>query len=125
MRPSADGISPITFFPYEQIKKGNHVTFGHTGINQIHLIYGIPSKDLKNMEMTYWKMDEIQKKICANCEIENPEAKLCGRCKRVYYCGQECQTIHWKNIHKQLCQPPEKKNLNFTPLNEKQKKIFF
>ncbi|KAL8277327.1 hypothetical protein RQP46_010280 [Phenoliferia psychrophenolica] len=27
----------------------------------------------------------------------------CGGCKKVYYCSDECQKVHWKEAHKQLC----------------------
>ena len=47
---------------------------------------------------------------CATCyrPHDPPEHKLrpCKRCHRVYYCGKECQVIHWKkeiNGHKQMC----------------------
>jgi len=47
---------------------------------------------------------------CANCyrPHDPPEHKLrpCKRCHRVYYCGKECQTKHWKkeiNGHKKRC----------------------
>ena len=29
--------------------------------------------------------------------------KPCGRCKRVSYCGKECQRAHWKAGHKAAC----------------------
>ena len=47
---------------------------------------------------------------CALCyQPHDPsENKLrpCARCHRVYYCGKECQTKHWKreiNGHKKMC----------------------
>ena len=47
---------------------------------------------------------------CASCyrPHDPSEHKLnaCKRCHRVYYCGRDCQTKHWKdklNGHKQRC----------------------
>ena len=51
---------------------------------------------------------------CANCfrPHDPPEHKLnaCNRCRRVFYCGRECQVIHWNKEgghrsygHKQVC----------------------
>ena len=43
---------------------------------------------------------------CANCYKPGP-GKRCGRCKRVFYCGSECQVKHWKEGrnggHKNRC----------------------
>ena len=52
---------------------------------------------------------------CATCyrPHDPSEHKLrpCKRCHRVYYCGRECQTEHWKKVtngHKQRCNKKEK-----------------
>ena len=52
---------------------------------------------------------------CAECyrPHDPSEHKLrpCKRCKRVYYCGKECQVKHWKaevNGHKQNCNKKSK-----------------
>jgi MYND finger len=37
---------------------------------------------------------------CANCG--GAGSVRCGRCKRVRYCGSDCQQSHWK-IHKMVC----------------------
>jgi hypothetical protein len=43
-------------------------------------------------------------KQCAaqGCELVC-ELKMCGRCKRVYYCSTRCQQKHWKAAHKSEC----------------------
>lgn len=43
---------------------------------------------------------------CEYCKKENVSA-LCGRCKRVAYCDQNCQKTHWAT-HKVFCQSAEK-----------------
>lgn len=44
---------------------------------------------------------------CGSCE--KPKAsKLCGRCKKVYYCDATCQKTDWVARHKKSCQAPEK-----------------
>jgi len=43
---------------------------------------------------------------CDNCDsLSNGTIiyKACSRCKLVYYCSKECQTIHWKSTHKKTC----------------------
>lgn len=43
---------------------------------------------------------------CANCEWEEGAGDIflmCGGCKEVYYCGESCQELHWKNEHKNQC----------------------
>ncbi len=45
-----------------------------------------------------------------SCGIVNSEAKLCSRCKRVYYCNVECQKKDWAQ-HKAGCKAPEAQNL--------------
>jgi tetratricopeptide (TPR) repeat protein len=39
---------------------------------------------------------------CAACGKELDKPKFCARCKKVAYCGAECQKAHWKT-HKNEC----------------------
>ena len=47
---------------------------------------------------------------CACCSFQEDknvfeklvQLKKCSRCKKVYYCGRECQKLHWKT-HKEEC----------------------
>lgn len=43
--------------------------------------------------------------VCANCGIAASILKACTRCKVVHYCNRECQTAHWKAVHKKKCTP--------------------
>ena len=48
---------------------------------------------------------KADKKSCAGCEKKEEfrgDFNLCARCKKVAYCGKECQKAHWKT-HKQRC----------------------
>ena len=39
-----------------------------------------------------------------SCELCKKEAALgCNRCRKVRYCGRECQVAHWKLRHKNEC----------------------
>lgn len=42
--------------------------------------------------------------LCDGCGLEKPrkELKRCTWCQRVYYCGRECQRLHWP-AHKIVC----------------------
>ena len=50
------------------------------------------------------KLEIMRKKLKARkCPVCNAHgAKRCGRCKRVWYCGQVCQRSDWSN-HKKTC----------------------
>jgi len=43
---------------------------------------------------------------CGNCGKTDGTLESCSRCKKVIYCGIECQTINWL-IHKKVCPPLE------------------
>lgn len=47
------------------------------------------------------------KKICSCCLLK-PGPLRCGRCKRAFYCSQECQRNDWTR-HKAKCSPPQKR----------------
>eukprot|EP01084_Bolivina_argentea_P214251 363761_1 len=40
--------------------------------------------------------------LCAYCHL-NSASSRCGGCKLVYYCNVNCQSKHWKIIHKKQC----------------------
>eukprot|EP01129_Flabellula_baltica_P014030 TRINITY_DN6640_c0_g1_i1.p1 TRINITY_DN6640_c0_g1~~TRINITY_DN6640_c0_g1_i1.p1 ORF type:complete len:439 (-),score=59.87 TRINITY_DN6640_c0_g1_i1:3-1319(-) len=47
---------------------------------------------------------EYVRKCCENCFLVGLERyKVCSRCKRMFYCGRDCQKAHWKRIHKSEC----------------------
>jgi len=39
---------------------------------------------------------------CSQCGKQGVELKRCSRCKKVSYCGAECQKMAW-NLHKDAC----------------------
>ncbi len=51
----------------------------------------------------------LARQTCATCSrAPDTGAALlvCGRCRVVFYCGQECQRKHWKAGHNALCKKP-------------------
>ena len=40
---------------------------------------------------------------CANCTKLFPKMNQCSRCKIVKYCSRDCQSSHWKKVHKESC----------------------
>jgi pre-rRNA-processing protein TSR4 len=64
----------------------------------------------KNIEI-----DEIPPAVntCRVCSCRGP--MLCGRCKKVSYCGQSHQKLDWK-IHKQFCD--QENHIEKVPLSE-------
>lgn len=45
---------------------------------------------------------------CARCSA--PATTRCSRCKSVRYCSGKCQIMHWRQIHKDECQPLDNNN---------------
>lgn len=42
---------------------------------------------------------------CAECGAT--EASLCSGCRKIRYCGRECQSTAWKRAHKHVCNTPD------------------
>ena len=40
---------------------------------------------------------------CKKVELKRGDFKECSKCRKMLYCGKECQTSNWK-IHKSGCQ---------------------
>jgi len=45
----------------------------------------------------------LEEPECAFCHSNTGDLKRCLGCKKVFYCGKQCQTQHWKE-HKKKCQ---------------------
>jgi hypothetical protein len=49
----------------------------------------------------------LQQRFCARCKRSRNDDersfKKRARCQEVRYCSQECQTVHWKEGHQQVC----------------------
>ena len=45
-------------------------------------------------------------KDCKNCGEKEKELLKCSRCKKVYYCGADCQRKNWPS-HKLICSKPQ------------------
>jgi hypothetical protein len=52
-----------------------------------------------------WVPMEARDRCCAHCGKRGDYSKLlhCSRCKSAAYCSKECQSPHWKSIHKACC----------------------
>lgn len=44
-----------------------------------------------------------EEKNCTNCRNPLQKSFLCKNCKKVRYCGRDCQVAHWKSGHKAEC----------------------
>ncbi|CAE8622590.1 unnamed protein product [Polarella glacialis] len=44
---------------------------------------------------------------CAGCFRFSTKLKLCGRCRHMPYCSEQCQTSNWK-LHKLVCKKASK-----------------
>lgn len=50
-----------------------------------------------------FKAPELVSKACAGPSCVKKGALLCSRCKRVWYCGKDCQLQAWKSGHRKIC----------------------
>ncbi|KAJ3414632.1 hypothetical protein HDV05_006273 [Chytridiales sp. JEL 0842] len=59
---------------------------------------------------------------CIKCSSKSPERRLkvCSRCRRVYYCSEECQRADWAEHRKNRCIPHE----NRKPLTLNDAEVF-
>jgi hypothetical protein len=48
-------------------------------------------------------------RFCVQCGSAALGLKLCGQCKKVYYCSKACQIANWKR-HKDACKRADKEN---------------
>lgn len=48
----------------------------------------------------YWITRNWNGRICSNCGKQCEQQ--CSGCKKVFYCGRECQFSHW-NVHRNFC----------------------
>ena len=61
----------------------------------------------QNKDCDKEKSSNRNRGVCANTSCTVPAVHRCGRCKKVAYCGTECQHEHW-SVHQEECKPPEK-----------------
>ena len=71
--------------------------------------------ELLQPKMVVWRMDPISEILpascdtdcaqCIHCESPAVKAKLCGRCRKAWYCNAECQRADWQQ-HKLDCVIP-------------------
>ena len=52
------------------------------------------------------------RKYCDNCHKQSSTLLVCARCKKVSYCGTNCQKAAW-NVHKLTCKPPDEAKAGF------------
>ncbi len=66
--------------------------------------YRVPLEVLKTHFPDYFATTRDQNSKCDYCGVTGMMLKTCARCKKVCYCGLECQKVHWSN-HKVNCKP--------------------
>ena len=92
-----------------------------------------PSATLYSMEPAE-PQEPVQKKneliakynMCAYCcrkEVGIEHFKLCGQCKKLYYCGTECQKSHWRLEHRSQCSEAFDGQAFYAALGENRTKI--
>lgn len=97
------------YFKHDRVSYPNNVLISFVlGRKEISSLTKIEVYDAK---ITKVHVDSAQRmletnKWCGNCGETSRKLFLCGGCKRVYYCGKECQIESWK-IHKNACRNQE------------------
>ncbi|KAL1569680.1 ubiquitinyl hydrolase 1 [Salvia divinorum] len=74
---------------------------------QIAKLQAIEQYNSQNVEYTPQPNNTQQleaQHFCAVCRC--PTTTRCSRCKAVRYCSGKCQIIHWRQGHRDECQPP-------------------
>jgi hypothetical protein len=63
----------------------------------------VSAGEQKILKMTLQKAREVLALvICSQCGKASEDNKRCGRCRKVVYCGTDCQRSHYKE-HKATC----------------------
>lgn len=75
---------------------------------------GISQADMEEYRLRYLKEKKFSSEKCANCGIrefidKDKKFKVCGGCKDVRYCSQQCQTENWAK-HKKYCKLKQASN---------------
>lgn len=52
---------------------------------------------------TYILLRNSKDKRCGHCKRLSKPLKRCSKCKKAFYCGQQCQQYHWHYEHKFEC----------------------
>ncbi|XP_042020995.1 ubiquitin carboxyl-terminal hydrolase 17-like [Salvia splendens] len=74
---------------------------------QIAKLQAIEQYNSQSVEYTPPPSNTLQlesQHFCAVCRC--PTTTRCSRCKAARYCSGKCQIIHWRQGHKDECQPP-------------------
>jgi len=82
---------------------------GNPSFGQMGVLGLMPRLNLNPMSAYVNSLKEIASfKICdgVKCfkiEYLNVKFKVCGRCKKMFYCSRDCQASSWKGGHKGVC----------------------
>jgi splicing suppressor protein 51 len=57
----------------------------------------------KHVEILATPLLAIRGHLCFRCWMPHAGLKKCAGCRRVAYCGDQCQKIDWKAQHKKDC----------------------
>jgi TPR repeat protein len=90
----------------------NVIVTGHSLLpRQIYWLETAKRNGYEGAETALRGIDDDLKKGCAYCSKLRESCKSlnrCSRCKGAYYCGKECQKMHWRKGHKVDCQGRDK-----------------
>jgi TPR repeat protein len=82
----------------------NAIITGHSPLpRQIYWLEKARGNGYEAAEAALREIDDDLKKGCAYCSKLRESCKSlnrCSRCKGAYYCGKECQKMHWRKGHK-------------------------
>jgi hypothetical protein len=115
-----DGTLPEKFFEWicAEDRYAVYTKWGFNGVGDSSYLKYNPKPEqillreknvFARVEWTVPKLESLDHTFCENCYTRNSPSmkigrvlKLCGKCRKAWYCCKTCQVLHWPE-HKALC----------------------
>lgn len=69
---------------------------------EAHIPYTLRKELLMTTQKKLTSKEKVEAHTCNSCKKQGEQFQRCGRCKKVYYCGKDCQKNDWPT-HKETC----------------------
>jgi hypothetical protein len=100
---SADEIDVLPLLNYPLAKRWLQTNFDDEDLPQ--LVFGIETvSEIGLPDRTLMGSTPAAARECFVCHGTGTKPMKCSGCKSIWYCGTDCQSIHWRVGHKKECQ---------------------